>query len=332
MIDVERHGSSMVCLAAAADLTDRGRRVEGAADAVIRSKTSLAGLWEGETADAVDGGLVEVAMSLDNAEVKISAVAACVTEFGHSLYVVNSGLVQVRHSAQAAGLAVAGEVIGDPAPGDSGQGAAYSSAKTAVDDLRAKETEAHNKLVADLRALRSDGPVAEVGVTFGFWMPPTLGAIGVAVWLLRFGLRTVSWVSKFLRWPTSDLPPRTLYAGPFVAPTGWMNALEPWLKWGGPILAGVTEGWAQWEADADDPSLNDLQHWGRAITVGGLTGVGSWAGSYAGAAVGGAIGTAAEVGGGTAFGAFVGGVIGGKGGGDLGKMVGKIGAEWIGSL
>lgn len=98
---------------------------------------------------------------------------------------------------------------------------------------------------------------------------------------------------------------------------------------GGAVLSGVTEGWDQWNDDADEPGMSNVERGTRAATVGGMTGAGVWAGGEAGARIGGSIGTAILPVGGTVVGGVVGGVIGGAVGAYAGS---EFGHDVMGSI
>ena len=227
---------------------------------------------------------------------------------------------------------------------------AWNEAVEIVDGARHKEKEAHQNLADGIDASTGDGWIEDLMERLGFLPPDFADGVDIAGWLVGLGgVGAGAGVGYLVNGRYGTFQPRV--NGRFGSAAGmsfWERARaagseknwhakayqaesrNAWSRAGkiaghvGTAVTALTAGWDQWQADADDPSLNDVERGTRAATKGAATAAGAWAGGEAGAWAGGAIGTAICPGVGTVVGGVVGGVIGGAIGGFAGSGVGDV--------
>ena len=291
--------------------------------------------------------------------------------------VVEERITQARQVASSAGVAVSGtQIVAPVAPEAASQGQvdafnlkaeAWNEAVEIVDGARTKETEAHQNLAAGISKSTGDGWIEDLLERLGFLPPDFADGIDIGSWLFGLGGLTFGAGSGWMiNGRYGVFQPRV--AGRFGTTTGmgfWQRALASgdsanwhatpygaasrgawetagkWAGRAGVVVTAAVAGWDQWQADADDPSLDTTDRVTRATTKGATTAAGAWAGAEAGAWAGGAIGTAICPGVGTVIGGVVGGLVGGAIGGFAGSELGDaimdpvtdaVGAagDWIG--
>ncbi|NYD40530.1 hypothetical protein [Nocardioides panaciterrulae] len=357
VLDTEAYGDPASCTRAAGQCGTVRTALQEAGSEVDRAR-SLAGSWHGLAGAAFEGQASDTARDLHELGTRVQTLEHALTDFAGELTVVQSRLAHARQVAAAGGVSVAGTQITRPAPPDAtSQGevdafnrraAAWNEAVEIVDGARAKEREAHQNLADGITASTGDGWLADLMQRLGF-LPPDF-ADGVDLGGYAFGLGGLAFgatASILVNGRYGVFQPRT--GGRFGSPRGlsfWQRldagrrgssfharpgmAAErgAWAKAGkfggyaGGAVTALTAGWDQWQSDADDPSLSDLDRGTRAVTKGVSTGAAAWAGGEAGAWAGGAIGTAICPGVGTVVGGVVGGVIGGAVGAFAGSELG----------
>lgn len=245
---------------------------------------------------------------------------------------------------------------------------AYNQAFDIAEGARSKEREAHGRAVSAMRASNGDGLVEDLlerlGLAPGDGMDSYAGAAYVfglagtafgplAGWMANGVLGT--WQPKFRdahgrwvwgtnkgwsRWDRLTLSLRKGARGrdfralPHQAASRgrWLTA-STWAGRAGGVATALSSGWSQWQADADDPSLDTDDRVDRAATTGVSTAAGAWAGAQGGAYLGGAIGTAICPGAGTVIGGAVGGLVGGAIGAYAGsELADVVNEEWDGAV
>lgn len=332
----------------------------------LDTATTLAGSWQGQAGAAFETRVATTGRDLVDVAALVTKLQTSLTDFAGELTVVKSRMAQAREVAAAGGVAVAGSLITLPDPPQAASQAqidvwdkkvaAWDQAVGIVDGARTKETEAHSYLAEGLAAASGDGFLENLMQRLGFLPPDNADAVGTSGWL--FGLAGLGFgggVGYLVNGRYGSFQPRvngrfgsaagmsfwqrmqaagrsdSWHAKPYAAQTrnGWARA-GTWASRAGTVVTAGTAAWDQWQADADDPSLGDVERGARAATQGATTAAGAWAGAQGGAWVGGAIGTALFPGVGTVVGGVVGGVIGGAIGGLAGSEVGDALVDPIG--
>lgn len=245
---------------------------------------------------------------------------------------------------------------------------AYNEAFDIAQEARGKEREAHSRLVDAMEASNGDGwlenlverlqllppdsmdgvaaagyVVGLAGLGFGglagwmsqgvlgMWQPKFRNARGSWVWGTNKGWTPLQRLRLSLRPGASArdwraLPHQSANLGRWETAGRWANRA-------GGLVTGLTSGWSQWDADADDPSLDTGERVDRAATKGAGAGLGAWGGASAGAWAGGAIGTAILPGVGTVVGGAVGGLVGGAVGAYAGsELADVVNEQWDGAV
>lgn len=273
---------------------------------------------------------------------------------GHGLIVMGETVMPPTAPAGEVGPAVA-RAHDAKLPG-------WNRAVEMAEAARQSEKRAHNDLGSTLKKADGDGWLEDVAEFLGLWAPDGVDAVASggfvgSLGLLGFGVSAD--VFKYVergRWqPFTKVPSAS-------SPTGWKWQLgtinttaytwgerfrsgfrgeKDWRakpcqaasrsRWatagklasraGWPITA-ATSGWDQWQADADDPTLDSGEKLDRAATKATTTTGMAIAGAEGGAYVGSAIGTAICPGAGTVVGGAVGGIVGGAAGAFAGSEVG----------
>lgn len=360
MISIACYGDTAACKATVDDLASQKTTLDDADGKVATVKTTLEGQWTGLTADALDAGLIEIGMALSDASEKTEGLKSALSTFAYALASVHEGLVAIGERAIESGIAVTDHNLVEPsAPAAdaseeetndyNGKSTAYNGYVVEIVDLRIKESQIHDELLAALRALRGLGPVEEAAVKTGVWPAPWTDPLGVVFWAAGILATAAGAAVQWLKLPWLEFVPygarraalswwQRLIAGAqpknlgtLPNPPGWLATAEKIGKFGrvaGPIVSGVAAGWDQWNTDQDDPSLTTGQRVARAGVKAGTVGAGAWVGAELGAMGGAAIGTLICPGPGTVIGGIVGGVVGGfagaAGGGAIGDLINKL--------
>jgi hypothetical protein len=315
--------------------------------------------WTGGAADAAESKLRSAKKNLDDVHDRVVGVGTALSTFADELDVAIARMETARSIATSGGLTVSGDCVEKPAEPDAeatdGPVNAYNAKVTAwnsavghAEDGRAKETEAHSHLGDTLQKFTGDGFLEKLLEGLGFKPPSDLGVPGDVLWGVggagtgggiaanwmikgRYGIFQPRVNGQFASPSAFSAWQRGLMSGddanwhalPNAAGTrdAWKTAGK-WVGRAGSVASFGAAAWEQWEADVDDPSLDDTARVARSATVGATTAAGAWAGAEAGAWVGGAIGTAICPGVGTVVGGALGGLIGGFAGSELGGMVG----------
>ncbi|NHC45204.1 hypothetical protein [Motilibacter aurantiacus] len=375
MIELTVHGSSTACRAAAS--TGRGVAEELEQSAATVRRTNC-GSWSGAAAEGYRATARDAASALTGLADGITPACRALDDFAGALDVVRSDLARVRTLASGAGLAVSGDTVLPPSGGGEmteEQAAehdrkvrAYDEAFAIAQDARAKERDAHSRLVDAMLDSNGDGLVENLLEKLGL-LPPDgmdgiaaggyalglagLGFGGLAGWMAQGALGV--WQPKFRdaqgRWVwgtnkgwtplerlrlslRSGAAARDWRALPHQSANmaRWETA-GAWANRAGGVVTGITSAWSQWDADADDPSLDTGERVDRAATKGVLSGAGAWGGASAGAWAGGAIGTAIFPGVGTVVGGAIGGLVGGAIGGFAGsELADTVNEQWDGAV
>lgn len=238
----------------------------------------------------------------------------------------------------------------------------WNRAVEMAEAARQSEEKAHNDLGSTLKNADGDGWLENMAEFLGLWSPDGVdsvadgGFIG-GLGLLGFGVSAD--VFKYVtrgRWqPYTKVPSASSPRGwkwqlgtinkeaytwgerfrsgfrgekdwrakPYQAAsrTRWATAGTLANRVGWPITA-TTSWWDQWQADADDPTLDSGEKVDRAATKAATTTGMAIAGAEGGAYVGSAIGTAICPGAGTVVGGAVGGIVGGAAGAFAGSEMG----------
>lgn len=361
MIDTRVFGDPTACQSAATSLAAVRTTVDGVADEAIAVAQEAPQCWEGLSGEGFADQVKRAGTRLDDLATQVDAVRLALTEFGHSLAAVRSGIADARGDASAAGLPVVAEAIREPArpsPDADAQTitaynhkvAVYNECFTAVSGQREKERTAHSVLTTALEGARDLGPVEWFLAKLGFAPKAGSNQTQLALFGVSQGLKYSGWAAKLLRSNSIRFAPRwpngrfrtiadlslwdRLWAGrsgkswvgqPYQASTAarWATAGK-WVGRAGTVVAFATSTWGQWSADADDPSLSTGARVARATTVGATTAAGGWAGAWAGAQLGAAVGSL-----GGPVGAAVGGIVGGVIGGFVGSSAGQAVGDWL---
>ena len=367
LLDLAVHGDPAACRAAATDARRVGTAVSDAA-ADVRRAVDAAASWQGRGGAGFEQRAERTRRDLRDLGDRISGLERAIDDFAGELTTVKSRMAEARRVAVAGGVGVSGDSLVRPVAQDGltpVQADAHDERVTAWNEAveiaggaRTKEQEAHQRLADGVTASTGDGLVVDLLQRLGL-LPPDfadgddvgswlfgLGGLGFGAgvgWMVhgrlgifqprvngRFG--TARGMSFWQRaWAATD--PDSFHARPYAAAgrNGWATAGR-WAGRAGTVVTAVSAGWNQWQADADDPSMGDVERGARATTMGATTAAGAWAGAQGGAWAGGAIGTAICPGVGTAIGGVVGGVIGGAVGGFVGSEVGQEVIDEVGDF
>ncbi len=244
----------------------------------------------------------------------------------------------------------------------------WNTAVEMADAARSKEAGAHEQLTSALQKVDGDGWLENLLEKLGILPPDNVDGVTGPGWLAGLGLTAFGVQAEAMaravlgRWQpwfkgpngwrigspyghsawerfklglrTGETAARDWRANPFqsAARGRWSTAG----KWAGRIgvpITAATSGWDQWQADADDPSLDTGERVDRTATKAAATTAGAIAGAKGGAMLGGAIGTAIAPGVGTVVGGAVGGLVGGVGGAMAGGAVGDfVNEQWDGAV
>jgi hypothetical protein len=358
VLDLKVYGDPAACRSAAADATGVRSTVATAERQVGQARAS-AGRWRGQAGAAFERRVDRASRDLRELDDRIELAEQALSDFAGELTVVKDRMSQARSVATAGGCTVTGDTVQRPVapdPPSQGQVLAYNAKAEAwneavgiAEGARTKESEAHQRLGDQMRRTTGDGFVADLMQRLGL-LPPDfadtddmgrwlfgLGGLGFgagASWMVhgrygvfqpringRFG--SASGMGFWQRaWAARS--PDSFHARPNMAAArnGWSTAG----KWAGRAGVGATAlsaGWNQWQADADDPTMDGAERGTRAFTMGASTAAGAWGGAKLGGMAGAAIGTAICPGVGTVVGGVVGGVIGGVAGGAAGQWIGN---------
>ena len=376
VLDLTVHGSSAACRSAAGDLGTVKQTLTTAADDVRRALTT-AGTWHGRGGVAYEDRLTSTERDLREVARRCTDLQSALTDFAGELDVVRARMVEARSTGVTGGVGTSGEglvrpvAVADATPEEveahNKVVEAWNEAVGIAAAARTKEQEAHKHLGDGVKKSTGDGFVVDLLQRLGFLPPDFADGDDVGAWLfglggLGFGAG-VGWMvngrfgvfqpringrfgsaSGMSFWQRAWAATRTdsFHARPYAAASrnAWATAGR-WAGRAGTVVTAVSAGWNQWQADADDPSMGDVEQGTRAATMGATTAAGAWAGAQGGAWAGGAIGTAICPGVGTVVGGVVGGVIGGAVGGFVGSEVGQAiidpvgdaaeaAAEWTG--
>lgn len=236
---------------------------------------------------------------------------------------------------------------------------AYNEAVRIADGARSKERDGQTRAVDAMNQSSGDGLVENILEKLGLVPPDGMDGITGAGYLfglggLAFG-GAADWMSKGVLgmwqpkfknasgrwvWGTnrgwSAMDRLRLSMRPGAASRDWKplphkaatlrrwETAGKWVGRAGGVATALTSGWEQWNADADDPSLDTGERADRAATKGAATGIGAYGGASAGMSIGGVIGTAIFPGPGTVIGGAVGGLVGGAIGGFAGSELGDV--------
>lgn len=244
----------------------------------------------------------------------------------------------------------------------------WNTAVEMAQGARAEEAGAHDQLTSALKKVDGDGWLENLLERLGILPPDEMDGVTGSGWLAGLGLTAFGVQAEAMsravlgRWQpwfkgpngwrlgspyglsawerfklglrTGETAARDWRANPYqsVARGRWSTAG----KWAGRVgipITAVTSGWEQWQADADDPSLDTGERVDRTATKAVTTTAGAVAGAKGGALLGGAIGTAIAPGVGTVVGGAVGGLVGGVGGAMAGGAVGDfVNEQWDGAV
>ena len=358
VLDLVVHGDPGSCRAAASETAGVRGTVATAADDVRRA-LSATGSWRGLAATSCEGRLETVGRDLRELDRRLDTLGSALTDFAGELSVVRSRMAQARDVGVGAGVGISGDSLIRPvAPLDltpeevsahNSVVEAWNEAVEIASAARLKEQQAHQHLADGITASTGDGFVVDLLQRLGFLPPDLADGDDVAVWLFGLGGLGVGagigWMVNghhgvfqprvngrfgsargMSFWQRTWAATRTdsFHARPYAAASrnGWATAGR-WTSRAGTVVTAVSAGWNQWQADADDPSMGDVEQGTRAATMGATTAAGAWAGAQGGAWAGGAIGTAICPGVGTVVGGVVGGLVGGAIGGLAGSEVGE---------
>lgn len=181
------------------------------------------------------------------------------------------------------------------------------------------------------------------------WLPKWLGNAGKLFPILQ---RPITAITGFNAWGAKNwgqfasrasMP--TSFVGQFFVNMGQNRVPRPFAAgaagaWGvagkvlgplGGVVSGAVAAYDQWQNDADNEELGDVERVTRTAVVGGTVAAGAIGGAMLGAAIGSAV-----PGVGTVVGGLIGGVIGGVAGSSLGAAVGDVlkepfgkAAQWV---
>jgi hypothetical protein len=358
LLDLVVHGDATACRAAAADVGTARTTVTRAVEDVRRAATAT-GAWQGRGAAGFELRVDAAARDLCELDHRLEALGSSLTDFAGELDVVTARMAHARSVGVAGGVRTSGEALVRPAvPADATPEevtahnevvAAWNEAVEVADAARTKEQEAHKRLGDGIKESTGDGFLVDLLERLGFVPPDFADGDDIAAWLFglgglgmgagvgwmvngRFGVFQPRINGRFASasgmtfWERAWAASRTenFHARPYsaAARSGWATAGR-WAGRAGTVVTAVSAGWNQWQADADDPSMGDVEQGTRAATMGATTAAGAWAGAQGGAWAGGAIGTAICPGVGTVVGGVVGGIVGGAVGGFVGSEVGQ---------
>jgi hypothetical protein len=302
------------CDALAARLRQAATDVDHVATAVSREVLTPA--WIGTASESAAMRVSGDAASARRLAKRMLALAAGVGELAGALARAAGDLRHARAVAVAEGLAVTAHGFTAPS---------HHPAAQAVRTVRDDEVRAHHALAGVLLTV-TEGPVAErllTAVVDGVLNIPDPKAdlLGQTSWLVGLpgaadvlsdttkARLTAVGASTVARALGSESPhvagaaAAVTRAGPMA--TRVAKAAGP----AGKVLAVITEGQSQWQADADDPRLSTADRVGRTATRATLGGAVVIEGALVGAELGGAVGSAIPVVG-TAAGAAVGAAAG----------------------
>jgi uncharacterized protein YukE len=359
MIELTVHGDPAACRTAAQRAAAVAASVGTAVSDVRAARGTSSAAWQGRAGDAFRATLATRSGDLDDLEARIRPAVRALESFADELQVVKDRLAQVRATATGAGLVVSGDTVQPPTavPGAADQAEvdahddkvrAYNTAFAQAEDARAKEVSAHSELTSAMSASNGDGWLENLAEKLGFAPPDGMDAVTGTAWVLGlgglgFGTATGTMLKGVLQvfqprvngqfgsaaglgfWERLRAagPSSSWHAKPYQALSRdrWAAAGK-WASRAGTVVTAAASGWEQWQADADDPSLDTGERVDRAATKGVSTAAGAYVGAEAGAWAGGAIGTAICPGVGTVIGAGVGGLVGG--------FVGSSAGAWAG--
>ena len=245
--------------------------------------------------------------------------------------------------------------------------AAWEECVSRAEAARTKERGAHAHLVAAMSQANGDGWLENLLEVLGLAPPDGMDGVTGAGYLLGLGGLGFGglgawmshgvlgmWQPKFLNangswvfgtnqgWSRLDRLRLSLRPGAAARDwralpnqsanlMRWENAGK-WANRAGGAVTALTTGWSQWQADADDPSLDTGERVDRAVTTGASSAAGALAGAEGGAWAGGAIGTAICPGVGTVVGGAVGGLVGGAVGAYAGsELANVVNEQWDGA-
>ena len=359
VLDTEVYGDPSSCTSAAGQAGTAGTALADA-DAALSTARSLAASWHGQAGAAFETQVEATSKDAHGLSTRVQALQSALDDFAGELTVVEERMAHARQVAAAGGVSVSGTQILQPtAPEAMSQGQvdafntkadAWNEAVEIVTGARTKETEAHQNLAAGISTSTGDGWIEDLLERLGFLPADFADGLDVGSWLFGLGGLTFGAGSGWMvNGRYGVFQPRV--AGQFGSASGmgfWERALAAgksdnwhatpygaasrgawetagkWAGRAGVAVTAATAGWDQWQADADDPSLDTTERVTRATTKGATTAAGAWAGAEAGAWAGGAIGTAICPGVGTVIGGVVGGLVGGAIGGFAGSEIGDV--------
>jgi hypothetical protein len=308
------------------------------------------GTWDGRAAAGFEARTDAVVKDLRELDSRLETLGTTLTDFAGELDVVRSKMAHARSVGVAGGVSTSGDALVRPLQtSDEKVVTAWNEAVEVADAARTKEQEAHKRLGDGVAKSTGDGFVVDLLQRLGFLPPDFADGDDIASWLFglgglgfgagvgwmvngRYGIfqpringrfGSASGMGFWQRaWAATD--GKNFHARPYsaAARNGWATAGK-WAGRAGTVVTAVGAGWNQWQADADDPSMGDVEQGTRAATMGATTAAGAWAGAQGGAWAGGAIGTAICPGVGTVVGGVVGGLVGGAVGGFVGSEVGQ---------
>ncbi len=365
VLDLTVHGDPTACRAAATDADAVRQAVTAAADEA-RHALRAAGSWTERGGVAFENRLTATERDLRELARRISGLGSSLTDFAGELDVVVARMGQARSTGVAGGVRTQGDdlvrpvALTDATPEEVAAHdvvvEAWNAAVETADSARAKEQEAHTSLGDGIQRSTGDGFVVDLLQRLGF-LPPDfsdgddigawlfgLGGLGFGAgvgWLVdgrlgvfqprnngRFG--TARGMGFWQRMRAATDPDNfRARAHQAAARNRWAGAGR-WANRAGGVVTALSAGWNQWQADADDPSMGDVEQGTRAVTMGATTAVGAIAGAKGGAWLGGAIGTAICPGVGTVVGGVVGGLVGGAVGGFVGSEFGQAVIDDVG--
>lgn len=365
LLDLVVHGDPAACRAAAAD-ADGVRRTVATAAGEIRRTTSTVGAWRGQAATGFETQLDTVGRDLRELDQRLDTLESALSDFAGELTVVRSRMSHARSVGVAGGVGTNGESLVRPtAPADgtpeqvtahNAVVEAWNEAVEVADAARTKEQEAHKHLGDGIKKSTGDGFVVDLLQRLGFLPPDFTDGDDIGAWLLGLGglgfgagvgwlvngrmgvfqprvngsFGTASGMNFWERMrAATDSKSFRAKAHQAAARNRWTSAGR-WANRAGGVITGLSSGWNQWQADADDASMGDVEQGTRAATMGATTAVGAMAGAKGGAWLGGAIGTAICPGVGTVVGGVVGGLVGGAAGGFVGSEFGQTVMDEVG--
>ncbi|MEP9363999.1 hypothetical protein ABLE68_13605 [Nocardioides sp. CN2-186] len=357
VLETQVYGDPGACTTAATQAGTADTAI-GDAESSLGTARSLAGSWHGQAGAAFEGQVEATSKDAAELSTRVKAIQTALTDFAGELTVVQERMAHARSVASAAGVSVNGtQIVAPTAPDAASQGQvdaynkkadAWNEAVEIVDGARTKESEAHQNLADGISKSTGDGWIEDLLQRLGFLPPDFADGMDIGSWAFGLGgLGFGAGASWMINGKYGVFQPRV--AGRFGSASGmgfWQRALAAgngdnwhatpygaasrgawetagkWAGRAGVAVTALTSGWDQWQADADDPSLDTTERVTRATTKGATTAAGAWAGAEGGAWAGGAIGTAICPGVGTVVGGVVGGLIGGAIGGFAGGELG----------